>query len=372
MLVVASCDSDTTTNTSPREAGCDDSAAPVFLASKPDADDDDDIADHCWARDDAGMFHLFFQNEGVDGASAIEHYTSRDLGSIDYAGEALAPRAGTWDEDGVWAPHVVRQGDTWLMFYTGVQGSGAERIERIGLATSGDLTHWTRVRQTCADLPGDGCVYECNEPWTTWGTPGDNNQQCRDPFVIRDDAHARWLLFVTARSSNGYGEVAVAESQNLTQWRGVGYIDATRRLAGGAGAQTTGGMAENPFVIAREGMYYLFFTDWWDPEDSVGVASPRTIAQYATATSLAIDSLGSAAWSYRGSIPDPGINAIEIQHFPRGPADGDWLMSASVAYPSSGLLPEHRRQLWLRCVRFNDDGTFATGNPRLPPPGLVR
>ena len=104
---------------------CDPDAAPLLLASRFDDDDDDgnprdedcptvndeddDIADHAWVQDAAGVFHLFFHNEGLFGPSAIEHYTSRDLRSIDYAGVALNAQAGAWDGDGVWAPHVIQE-----------------------------------------------------------------------------------------------------------------------------------------------------------------------------------------------------------------------------------------------------------------------
>jgi hypothetical protein len=69
--------------------------------------------------------------------------------------------------------------------------------------------------------------------------------------VLRDDASKRCLLFATARSSNDFGVVTVASSTDLVHWRGVGFIDATRRFA------------------------------------------------------------RSANWQYRGYTPDPGVNAIK-------------------------------------------------------------
>jgi hypothetical protein len=141
-LAVAVACEDATRGTS--EPCCDTDAAPAFLASRLDDDDgdgnprdedfpdindeDDDIADHAWIQDDAGVFHLFFHNEGLFGPSAIEHYTSTDLRALHYAGVALAPVPGTWEQSGLWAPHVIRVGDTYWMFYTGVTGVGADHI----------------------------------------------------------------------------------------------------------------------------------------------------------------------------------------------------------------------------------------------------
>jgi hypothetical protein len=245
-----------------------------------------------------------------------------------------------------------------MMFYTGLDYVGAGATQRIGVATSADLTHWTRLPvNNCPGTTGDGCVYECRVSWTTWGVDGDlYNDQCRDPFVIRDDEHDRWLLFVTARSVYGYGVVTVAASSNLSDWTSVGYIDATRRLAGGTLGQPTGGQCENPFVISHAGDYTLLFTDWQDPEDSLDVATPRTIVQYATSSSLDVDSLGSAGWTYRGYIPDPGVNAIEVCQAGVGP----WIMSQSLSNPHSGYVKPIRRMLRLKCIEWEGDFRFRT------------
>ncbi|MFQ5511327.1 MAG: family 43 glycosylhydrolase [Candidatus Krumholzibacteriia bacterium] len=374
-------------------AGCDDSpavsnegiccspgAGPAFLASKVDDDDgdgnprdenhpiiddeDDDIADHAWFRDDRGTFHLFFQNEGFDGGSDIEHYVTTDLRNLQYVGLALRKNPGGWDADGVWAPHVIQLGNTYFMFYTGVAGTGPGAKQRTGVATSTDLTTWKRFpANNCPGTSGDGCIYECDESWTTWGdSPGSHNQQCRDPFVVRDRANHRWVLFATAKSVSGSGVVTVAYSTDLTNWTGAGYINATRRLAGGTGAQATGGQAENPHVTTHDGTNYLLFTDWQDPEDSFTVQDPRTITQYVTSPTLVADTLGSSNWTYRGSTPDPGVNAIEVQLI-----GGDtWVMSQSISNVNSGDHPEHRRELRLKCVLWGPNFEFETSNLTTP------
>ena len=348
----------------------------MLLASKSDDDDgdgiildeafptiddeDDDIADHAWIRDHSGLYHLFFHNEGRGAPWLIEHYTTRTLDHLDYAGTVLRAQAGAWDAGGVWAPHVIEVEGTYYMFYTGIDGVGPGATQRIGMAVSDDLAHWERARvNRCPGTTGDGCVYECNEAWTRWGDAGDPyNQQCRDAFVMRDDEHDRWLMFATARSTNGHGVVTVAHSQDLVAWTGDGFIDATRRLSGGTGAQTTGGQAENPFVIPHAGTHYLLFTDWQDPEDSLDVAAPRTIVQYATSTSLEVDANGSASWVYRGYTPDPGVNAIEVFDY----GFGTTLMSQSLSNPHSGYVKPIRRMLRLKCVEWGPGLSFGTTN----------
>jgi hypothetical protein len=378
LFSAAGCDNDSSGST--ETICCDEGADPVFLQSKIDDDDgdgnpydenfptindeDDDIADHAWIMDESGVYHLFFQTEDHGSGSFIEHYTSTDLQSLRYAGVALRPNPGGRDSHSLWAPHIVKKGGTYFMFYTGTDGPAGNPAtkQRIGLATSTDLMTWTRSPSgNCPGTSGDGCIYECNECWTTWGgASGSYNQQCRDPFVIWDSANQRWAMFVTAKSLNQYGVVTVAYSTNLEDWTGAGFIDATRRLETGAGGQTTGGQAENPFIMSNGGTHYLLFTDWQDPEDSVSVTHPRTIAQYATSSSLAADSSGSIDWTYRGYIPDPGVNAIEVQRV----SPSVWLMSQSISNQRSGYWPL-RRQLRLKCVVWGDDFTFGTSNVNL-------
>lgn len=356
---------------------CGADADPVFLQSKLDDDDgdgnpydedfptindeDDDIADHAWIVDDFGVYHLFFQNEGLVSGSHIEHYTSTDLQTLDYVGVALSANPAGWDSYALWAPHVIRSGNIYFMFYTGTTGPGhiGTTQQRLGLATSTDLMTWTRYPvNNCPGTTGDGCVYDCDESWTTFSDPpGSFNQQCRDPFVLWDEDGGRWVLFATAKSRNGYGVVTVAYSTDLARWAGAGFVDATRRLASGVGGQPTGGQAENPFVMSHDGVRYLLFTDWLDPEDSVTVYDPRTIVQYATSPSLDADSLGSTNWTYRGYTPDPGVNAIEVQPIGRDIA----LMSQSISNERSGYW-ELRRRLRLKCVIWGEDYAFDTWN----------
>ena len=357
-----------------RTSPCSQTLGTIFLSSQIDDDDgdgnprdenhptiddeDDDIADHAWIEDKSGAYHLFFQNEDRGVGSDLVHYVTTDLQELTYVGVALQKSPGSWDSQALWAPHIVQNGDTYFMFYTGTTGTGADAKQRLGLATSLDLTTWTRIPlNRCHETSGDGCIYECAESWTTWGgQPGTHNQQCRDPFVLWDATHSRWVLFATAKSINGFGVVTVAYSWDLVHWLGAGYIDATRLLPAGSGSQPLGGQAENPFVLSRHGTYTLLFTDWADPEDDCTTPNARTIVQYVTSPTLIADAAGSSHWNYRGFIPDPGVNAIE------GLAvDTDtWIMSQSIADRTSCDYDEHRRELRLKRVDWGPNGTFAT------------
>lgn len=128
-LLIAACCEDAPAGSS-ETVCCDESAAPVFLQSKIDDDDgdgnpydedfptindeDDDIADHAWIRDESGAYHLFFQTEDHGSGSFIEHYISTDLQSLRYVGVALRPNPGGWDSHSLWAPHIIRRAKTYF------------------------------------------------------------------------------------------------------------------------------------------------------------------------------------------------------------------------------------------------------------------
>lgn len=348
---------------------CNPSAQPVFLESKTDPDTDDDIADHAWVRDDAGVYHLYFQTEDQGAGDVIEHYTSADLKNLTYVGTALTQTTDGWDRYGLWAPHVIRSGGLYYMFYTGTTGPGGQAYakQRIGVATSTDLTNWTKLPvNNCSGTTGDGCIYECNEAWTSWDNGGMFDAQCRDPFVIRDEPNSRWLLFTTVQIDNAaiggqWGQgTSVAQSTDLTSWTGAGYINATRRRTtqeGGTGAQLTGGVAENPFVTEYREGFHLFFTDYNDVEDYWTTPNARSWTQYVSAPTLDVDASGSPNWIYRGYTHEPGINAIEIPVV----NDDTWIMSQSIGGSvNSGDNPVHYRDLRLKRMIWNDDGTFTT------------
>lgn len=286
------------------------------------------IADHAWVRDDNGLFHLFFQDDEPNNWSIL-HYTTPDFSTLTYIGKAVSATAGAWDANGAWAPHIIQKDGMYYMYYTGVRVVGYPE-QRIGLATSTDLTTWTKVAMNaCSGMTGDGCVSDCTAAWTAAGRGGGNDQACRDPMVQFDPVSGTWKMFTTVRLvSDDLQGVSVASSSNLLNWSAEGYIGTTHQA-----------VAENPFVTQFDGKYYLFFTNYFS-----------NWIQYVTSSTLVADASGSANWSAATSIGVPRYNAPEVQVI-----DNDtWLMSIS-GY-ADGLPVKMQRMVW------NPDGTFALSN----------
>src|SRR3954468_18566131 len=191
------------------------------------------VNDHTFVLDATGTWHLI----GITHAEPANpfdekhlcHATAPDLhGPWTKQPFALSADAAM-GETQLWAPHVIRAEDRYWML---VCGGGASKTEyRIQLATSDDA--WTWTRHDANPLVVDG--YEA-----------------RDPMVLR--VGDRWVMYYTATSEPDGGNhvVAAAEPDDLVHWSGalLVYVD---ELVG-----TMAGPTESPFVVERDGRWYLF------------------------------------------------------------------------------------------------------------------
>jgi beta-fructofuranosidase len=197
------------------------------------------INDHTIFRDRGGTWHLIGITHPEPFAPFDELHLAHATAPALHGPWTKQPYALSTDrthhETHLWAPHVIEHDDRYWMFYCG--GGPAPSQYRIHLATSDDATTWQR--------------HEAN-PLVVDG------YEARDPMVLRVDG--RWLLYYTATSApeGGHHVVAVVESDDLVHWGGkqVVYTDAMT----GTGA----GPTESPFVVERDGTWYLFIGPDWD------------------------------------------------------------------------------------------------------------
>src|SRR6516164_1720751 len=107
----------------------------------------------CWLADDGRSYHLYFLKAPNVGHpeerhrnASIGHATSPDLADWTVVSDAVGPSDGpAFDDVATWTGSVVRGRDgTWFMFYTGVGAQDGVLRQRIGLATSADLYHWSK------------------------------------------------------------------------------------------------------------------------------------------------------------------------------------------------------------------------------------
>ena len=130
--------------------------------------------------------------------------------------DALVPSDGpAFDDQAIWTGSIVQGPDgLWRFFYTACSRANP-LIQRIGLATSTDLTTWTRDPDWHV-LEADPRHYEKHGD-SDWG-----DEAWRDPWVYPDPAGNGWHMLLTARAQHGElrerGVVGHATSSDLATW----------------------------------------------------------------------------------------------------------------------------------------------------------
>ncbi|MFJ3583301.1 family 43 glycosylhydrolase [Streptomyces sp. NPDC090127] len=182
-----------------------------------------------------GRWHLF----GIVGDSAPRGESPDSAAETTFAHASAPSPYGPWTshadaltvdpeyfgEEHLWAPHVVEAGGRFWMFYA----AGGARGAAINVATSTDLFTWTR------------------EP----SGPLFRGLAARDPMVVR--VGGEWVMYYTELSgAGGHHVVAYRRSADLLRWSepGVAFTDAS--------TDATVSVTESPYVVERDGWYYLF------------------------------------------------------------------------------------------------------------------
>lgn len=242
------------------------------------------LNDHTLIRAN-GRWHLFSivgdsaaPGEAPDSAAEISfaHASAPALhGPWTTHPDALTVDPGHHGEEHLWAPHVIEADGRYWMFYAAGGSAGAA----IGLATSTDLFSWTR-------LPSG---------------PLFRGHVARDPMVVR--IGDEWVMYYTELSaSDDRHLVCYRRSGDLLHWSepGIAYTDAS---TGATGVSVT----ESPFVVERDGWYYLFIGPRGGYEGTDVLASRDPFR-------FALD-------GYAGHVPGHAVEPV---------ADGDqWYASAA-------------------------------------------
>jgi hypothetical protein len=175
---------------------------------------------------EAGNTRLFHRWEGAT-------LTAAHWKSIGIAMRADAKYGET--PGGLQAPHVIRIGDRFQMFYG--------NWEQICHATSPDGKTFARVLDAGgrAGLFGEG-----------------TGANTRDPMILR--VGDRWHCYYTAYP-NRKGAVFARTSNDLDHWSDTRIVNAGGKSGDGPSS------AECPHVVERDGAYYLFRTERYGPNN---------------------------------------------------------------------------------------------------------
>lgn len=185
-------------------------------------------------------------------------YGPGGLNKPDTVALSVVGREGKFDESHVWAPTIVQHGPVFWMFYTGVRNEGGKQHQRIGRATSTNLTTWTPADDavlTAPDVP-----WAKKDPSTDPGNPYGGSQQLRDPYVMEDPINpGQWLMYFVAEDSIRAPKMAVgvAISSDLVTWQALPDPFSSTERPTSQGATT---VVESPHVFSRNGQWWMPYT----------------------------------------------------------------------------------------------------------------
>jgi predicted GH43/DUF377 family glycosyl hydrolase len=191
------------------------------------------INDHCFIQAADGTWHLFGithqEPANPDKESFFLHATAKDVKGPWTKQAPVMQADAKFGESVVWAPHVVAHGGKYWMFYCA--GGKSHEQFHIHMATSSDLVNWTRH-------PANPMVVD--------------GYDARDPMVAR--VGDQWVLYYCATETpqGGHHVVKATTSPDLIHWSNRRIVFRSPETG------TFGGPTESPFMVARNGKYYLF------------------------------------------------------------------------------------------------------------------
>jgi beta-fructofuranosidase len=289
-----------------------------------------------WLAEDGPDYHIFYLQAPRSLGDAelrhwnvsIGHAVSQDLREWHVLPDALRPSpvdGDAFDDYTTWTGSVIRHEGLWHLFYTG--GTRAEKglVQRIGLATSTDLVHWTKHPANPL-IVADPRWYELLD-LDLW-----HDQAWRDPWVLRHPDEGDFHAFITARVNHGppdgRGVIAHARSDDLIHWEVLPPVTEPGDF----------GHMEVPQLVEIKGRYHLLFS--------------------------AQASVHSARWRQRtGLEPLTGIHYLVAEE-PLGPfrLSAGQLLAADVVgslYAGKLVLNPENEWVMLAARMFAPDGSFV-------------
>ena len=182
------------------------------------------VNDHCIVKYRDGNYHLFGITSFNANSYNERYFVHAEGKSLE---EPFCEKGRSIDRGTLaWSPCVVEHNDNYYMFYGPSPSS---------LAISPDLYEWF----------GYPIKIE-NEPIMAMH---------RDHFVFKSD-NGEYYMYVSGIKDNR-GSISVAVSKDLLNWEFKGYA-----LTSGQNSPLTPawGAMESPYIVKRNGLYYLFVT----------------------------------------------------------------------------------------------------------------
>jgi predicted GH43/DUF377 family glycosyl hydrolase len=232
-------------------------------------------------------------------ANAVVEWEKYDNNPVLQTGDT-----GAWDEAAVESPAVVKDNDTYRMWYMGKNSSGSWQI---GYATSLDGTGWTRSGSNPVLQPRA-------DKW--------DSAHVQAPWVIMEGSadYKIWYTGTDNANDEVNNQIGYATSSDGITWSGR--LDSPVLLKGGANDWDAGGVYAA--TVIREGSTYEM---WYVGKSNCGTWPCDTAIGYATSS----DGITWAKYNDPDTDTDPYANSDPVINLgPDGSWDGDFICFPTV------------------------------------------
>jgi len=206
---------------------------------------------------DGAWYHAYYimTNDNItnDTGKRIGHSRSADLWHWEFVDSTFGPGTAAFDNQAVWAPHLVKVDGVYYLFYTGVSGDPATlNHQSIGVATSADLITWNRLSAPIMD-----CSHADKSQCLTNVSAGG---QLRDPFAMPDPTTpGRWVVYYGTVFKGAplmaAGMATTSSALTSTPWSDAGITWTPSPMS-----QFDTHQIESPHLFVHDGLWYLLYT----------------------------------------------------------------------------------------------------------------
>jgi beta-fructofuranosidase len=269
-----------------------------------------------WLARDGADYHVFYlqapralaEEQLRHFKATVGHAVSKDLENWRVLPDALRPGPrGAWDESAVWTGSVIRSSGTWHMFYTGVRSEEGFTVQRVGSATSTDLTRW-RKHPANPLIEADPRYYGQRDP-----SPLGLEQMWRDPWVFRHPRTGDYHALVTSRAldgpPDGRGVIGHARSRDLAEWETLPPLTEPGHFYA----------LEVPQLVELGGRYYLLFSTWAEAHSAARREETRLEPVGGTHYLVADDPLGPFRFSTHDFLVGDPLGSLYSGKLVEGP-----------------------------------------------------
>ena len=168
------------------------------------------------------LFAIYITSTHVKDSNQFGLASSTDGAHWTEEGMVMQPSAAGWDSKSLWAMHVAREDDEFIMYYSAL-GEGWRRHQSMGIARSRNLRDWAREDKPLLYLEPDNPFYSDDIDRIDKWYPDEPTILFRDPWSLHHQSK-KYLMFAARDKSISHENNACIGLAELLPDNNVRYL----------------------------------------------------------------------------------------------------------------------------------------------------